>query len=147
MKKLTAYAPLIFAALLILMLSVSIAQAAEKEKETTTTSQVELIPQGFAFVTVHPTAGSVMIRWGVFEEAQGSSYTVEWADSKMQWHQLAAVADPALAGTVSAGRWMDDQPQEGLNYYRIRQVAADGTISYSRVVTFIKAEAKKLAQS
>lgn len=148
MKKIITYSPLIFVMLLLFMLTVSIAQAKDKGTAKEATAEVVIAqPQGFAFVSAHPTEQSVLVRWGTFERTEGSTYSIEWAGAAMNWQQITTLDMTAGRGTILAGRWMDEQPQEGINYYRVCQVAADGTILYSKVVTFIKPSGESLAKA
>lgn len=116
----------------LLLLATILAGAAEKENATADKASIA----GLAFVTLHPASQVAMLRWGAMTSGSQSGYVIERAGTDLKWEMVETVSSHDAAQKLSTYRWFDQQPLEGLNYYRIKQTDATGQIRYSAVRSF-----------
>ena len=78
----------------------------------------------------------VQVNWSTANESQNAGFTVERSSDRNDFSPVAEVAVATSAPDVQNDyRFIDDNPTEGFNYYRIRQTDADGSSSYSSIVS------------
>ncbi|RMG68372.1 MAG: T9SS C-terminal target domain-containing protein, partial [Bacteroidetes bacterium] len=81
-----------------------------------------------------PRAGMVDLNWETAAERQHSHFEVERSADAQSWETLGRVY-PARAGQEGQTyAFADQQPLEGRNLYRLRQVDLDGQFAYSHTV-------------
>lgn len=74
----------------------------------------------------------VLLTWQTASELRFSHFEVERSTDSKSWTKL--VDEPAK-GTANSYETMDDKPQFGINYYRLKMVDNDGSSSYSKTVS------------
>ena len=77
---------------------------------------------------------TVSISWSVSEQKNNKGYYVEQSVDGSSWNELGFVASKAFEGNVEY-QFTDNNPQSGINYYRIHAVDLDGAGSYSEIKT------------
>ncbi len=85
------------------------------------------------FKAQHTDRKTVDLHWTTLSETNNSHFEVERSATGKDFIQVGKVAG---SGTVVERRdyhFEDKQPQQGINYYRLRQVDWDGTFSYSEI--------------
>ena len=96
------------------------------------------LPVALTTFTATPVEGkSVRLQWATAAEHNSARFDVERSADGQQFHTIATV--PAAGNTNDEHKYerMDRTPLPAENYYRLRQVDADGTFEYApiRVVT------------
>ena len=79
--------------------------------------------------------------WSVSSETGIQKYEIQKAGTGSGFIKLGETA-ARRNNTAENYQWMDDSPYTGVNYYRIRVVHEDGSISLSKVVSIIINEEK-----
>ena len=76
-----------------------------------------------------------LIRWDVAEEVDLQKYVVERANADHKFLPLDEVEPKESVDQIKNYTYLDRQPQNGFNYYRIKQVDNNGEFSYSDVIS------------
>jgi subtilisin family serine protease len=79
-------------------------------------------------------AKQVYLTWTIGNEINISSYTIERSANGIVFTGIAQVSAAALPAAEKNYAAWDRLPEKGLNYYRIKQIAKDGRISYSKIL-------------
>ena len=77
---------------------------------------------------------TVSISWVVSEQKNNKGYYVEQSTDGSSWNELGFVASKISEGNIQY-QFTDNNPQAGINYYRIHAVDLDGSDNYSEVKT------------
>lgn len=83
--------------------------------------------------TAQKQNGSVLLNWVTKAEQGGDRFDVERSGDGTNWQTIGSVA--GLGGMVNQYKFSDAAPLTGPNYYRIKQVNANGNFGYSVVRT------------
>ena len=86
----------------------------------------------FITLTAQRQDANIAVNWKVQNEKGMKQYEVEKSMDGVNFTKVGTVA--ALNSGIGSYQWIDTQVSPGDNYYRIRCVAMDGSISYSTVV-------------
>jgi len=80
----------------------------------------------------------ISISWQTLNESNTQSYTIERSGNAQDYRDIANI--PAKGQTENSYNYTDKNPLAGDNYYRIRENARNGTVSYSQTlkVNFIQ---------
>ncbi len=73
----------------------------------------------------------IFIKWETTEDSENAGFNIERSVNGNNWLSIGEVF-PRI-GSVQEYDFIDESPQAGANYYRIRQSDYDGTITYSIV--------------
>ncbi len=76
----------------------------------------------------------IELQWTTVNEINNDFMAIERSQDGINFQEIGRVAGQ---GTSSAGKdyaFMDDYPMPGVNYYRLRQVDFDGTMTYHNVI-------------
>jgi len=80
---------------------------------------------------------TVLLRWSTANEINNAGFNIERSVSNLNWTSIGYEATKALNGNSSRSldySFVDKDPLNGTNLYRLRQVDLDGKQSYSNVV-------------
>jgi hypothetical protein len=87
---------------------------------------------------------TVMVKWSVINETKGSIYTIEKSEDGRNFTRLKNV--PAIADNRANDYSVsDNQPNTGINYYRLKETLTDGQTSFSDIIA-INYNKKQLLQ-
>jgi hypothetical protein len=78
---------------------------------------------------------SVSISWAVSDEKNNKGYYIERSLDGSSWSELGFVAGKGEAEDNAAYSFEDNNPDNGTNYYRIKEVDIDGAANYSETRT------------
>lgn len=80
--------------------------------------------------------GLVVLHWATATETNNAKFVIErsLAHSESGWESIGEVAGVGNSVSVTSYRFPDHSPQNGMLYYRLRQVDIDGTFTYSNVI-------------
>ena len=85
----------------------------------------------FTAVAAGPSA--VRLAWATASEANSAAFEVQRSADGATWATLGTVAAAGTSTTAHTYGYLDAAAPTGAGYYRLRQVDADGTASYSPV--------------
>jgi hypothetical protein len=94
--------------------------------------QMAALPVTLTSVRATAQNNDILVEWATQNESGMLQYEVEKSTDGNNF-QAAGVVTAQNSGTANY-QWTDSQPSTGTNYYRIRMVSKDGSISYSQVV-------------
>ncbi len=78
----------------------------------------------------------IMLDWTTADESNFSHFSVERSYDAKNFEAIGRVDAKALANTSeTAYQFVDQTPNFGINYYRLRQVDIDGSYAYSRIIS------------
>lgn len=80
----------------------------------------------------------VLLEWQTTSETDNKSFTVERSSDSRTFESIGQVMGNGTTNAISDYQFVDSEPVNGNNYYRLRQIDFDGTTSFSevRVVSF-----------
>ncbi|WP_143011122.1 T9SS type A sorting domain-containing protein [Siphonobacter aquaeclarae] len=78
---------------------------------------------------------SVSLEWKTASEKNNSHFVVERAVDARTFESIGTVPGRGTSAVSQLYQYTDRQPEAGVNYYRLRQVDADGTVDYLRVIS------------
>lgn len=78
-------------------------------------------------------SNTVSVKWSVTNETPGNVYTIERAINGRDFTGLQNV-NAIANGLVNAYAIVDNQPNDGINYYRLKETDRDGQVSYSHTI-------------
>ncbi|NJB85820.1 hypothetical protein GGR26_001565 [Lewinella marina] len=82
-----------------------------------------------------PKQGLARLHWETHRESNNARFEVERSVGHQgQWTVIGSVAGAGNSTSPRQYEYLDEQPTAGSAYYRLRQVDADGSASYSDVV-------------
>ncbi len=81
-----------------------------------------------------PSAESHQIRWTSGTPRQGFRLYLQRSSDGLSWQEIGTITGEASQQPLQDWVFEDPQPLEGANYYRLRQVTADGTSVISDVL-------------
>lgn len=92
-----------------------------------------LIPVTWEFFKVSSNDHSVNLTWQTASELNNDYFLVERSSDGHQYKEIAQIAGNGTTNTVSKYSFQDVSPVQGRNYYRLKQVDADGHFQYSEI--------------
>ncbi|MBN8865474.1 MAG: T9SS type A sorting domain-containing protein [Sphingobacteriales bacterium] len=79
-------------------------------------------------------AQGILLSWSTATEEGSKHFDVEHSTNGSSWSRVATIAASGNSTTVQQYEALHASPASGSNYYRIRQIDADGKHSFSKVV-------------
>lgn len=95
------------------------------------TAQI-ILPVNFIAFTAKSVAKGTQLGWNVADEVNVSRYEVQKGADGGSFKTIGIV----FAGEKSSYSFTDEQPSQGVSFYRIRSVDADGKYKFSTVISF-----------
>jgi hypothetical protein len=92
-------------------------------------------PVKWESVTATGVSGKVNVEWTVSNEQRLKHYEVERSNDGSNWTRIATVQPSVGATGRKQYRYTDEQPVNGMNHYRVKQLDLDGKFTYSAVKT------------
>jgi hypothetical protein len=92
------------------------------------------LPVTYKSISAKSLEKNTIVSWETAQETNSSHFEIERSGDAVEFY---AVGKLAAAGESFEGRiynFTDNQPLNGLNYYRLKQVDVDGAFEYSRIV-------------
>ncbi len=83
--------------------------------------------------TAVPQGEEVQLRWTTAQEVNNSHFVIERSLDRQRFEAIGQRLGAGNANKQIDYQFVDAQPQEGLNYYRLKQVDFDGSFTYSEV--------------
>jgi photosystem II stability/assembly factor-like uncharacterized protein len=73
--------------------------------------------------------------WETASETDNEGFEIQRSPDGRQWNSIGWVDAQGSIERFAAYQWTDQQPHDGLNYYRLRQLDYAGTEAFSDIVT------------
>ncbi len=92
------------------------------------------VPVSFIAVNAVPKAENVEVNWKMSAENGIKSYEVEHSADGVRFLNASSVAAKGIINSDASYIYLHAKAVEGTNYYRIKSIAKDGGVAYSKVV-------------
>jgi|GEM_PF-2931292 len=90
------------------------------------------LPVEWEAIAVSADRGGALIDWSVSAMSNHSHFEIEQSTDGVTFERIGLIDEINFDGNY---QWLDTDMQNGLNYYRIKQVDLDGAIDYSKIVS------------
>lgn len=85
--------------------------------------------------SVHKTETEVLINWSTSAEMNNRGFEIQRSIDGKDWQVLSFVDGVGTADRLNTYDYMDENPYEGINYYRLKQIDFDGSFEFSSIST------------
>ncbi len=82
---------------------------------------------------------AVVLKWATATESNTHHFEIERSADARHWQHLASVAAHPHSSQTQWYEWRDTAPLPGRSFYRLRQLDADGSFTWSNVATVVRA--------
>ncbi len=82
-----------------------------------------------------PGANQVSLSWLTLEEINNDGFEVQHSENAIDWEAIGFVPGTGTTDAPTAYAFDHDAPINGVNYYRLKQLDIDGTVSYSHTLS------------
>jgi hypothetical protein len=103
--------------------------------------QTMTVPVGNSALPVHLTSfdgriegNGVYLVWKTASELNNVSFTLQRSSDGSNWVDVETIAGAGTTQRAKTYEYRDRLPMSGMNYYRLEQKDADGSLSYSRII-------------
>jgi len=111
-----------------------------------TVLSLDALPVRFTSFTGQVSSQDVLLRWGTASETNNDHFEVEHSTDGINYNTIGTVKGAGNSNTVHNYSFQDNEPVNGNNFYRLKQVDNDGNEFYSTVVEEeFKAEVKAMS--
>ena len=80
---------------------------------------------------------TVNLEWTTLQEVNNSSFVIERSNDQKTWSSIGTVASVGNSTTKNIYTYIDNAPEAGNNFYRLRQVDLNGQVSFSETVRIV----------
>ena len=100
-----------------------------------------LVPKGElpvklgSFAAKRTEEGYVQLAWTTTEEMSSSHFDVQQSGDGKSWQTLGTRKARGMSAVDASYTFVDEAPNSGLNYYRLKMVDLDGTFEFSNAVS------------
>ncbi len=108
-----------------------LATAANNPNSQTTAG---LLPVSWIDFTASTQNGNIALNWSTASEVDTKDYIIQKSKNSVQWYNIGTV--PAMQNNQSTSHYqfIDKQPMQSINYYRLLQNDLNGRSSYSKII-------------
>ena len=101
-----------------------------------------VLPVTIVSVTAAKQNAAIAVQWKVENQTGISKYIIEKSTDGLQFSAIGTVAPTGNVASVVSYQWLDENPTDGNNYYRIEPVNVDGSTQYSNIVNVLSGTAE-----
>lgn len=107
----------------------------EAASNTASTNCAIVLPVGYTYWNAENTDNQVLLAWGTNMEDQNRVFRIQRSQDGLVWETIGAIAGQNNSDNENHYAYTDEQPLDGISYYRLQQVDQDGTINLSNVLS------------
>lgn len=93
------------------------------------------LPVGYTYWNAENTDNQILLAWGTNMEDQNRVFRIQRSQDGLVWETIGAIAGHNTTDVENHYSYTDEQPLNGIGYYRLQQVDQDGTINLSNVLS------------
>lgn len=93
-----------------------------------------ILPVEFASFDATTSNDGVLLEWATVSEKDNDYFEIQKSTDLDSWETIEEVEGNGTTNNLTKYSYGDNQPSDGTNYYRLRQVDYDGTEDFSKVV-------------
>ena len=80
---------------------------------------------------------NVLLEWKTATEINNSGFEIEKSNNALSWKTIGFVEGKGTSFEDNQYKFEDKTPQEGINYYRLKQIDFDGQYEYSTIENIV----------
>jgi hypothetical protein len=92
-----------------------------------------LLPVTLSEFTLSSESGRVVLKWKTTQEINSSRFDVERSSDGSSWKQVGSVNAAGFSSVPKQYGFSDESAGNGVNYYRLKMIDADGSFKYSTI--------------
>ncbi|MFK7948746.1 MAG: cytochrome c peroxidase [Saprospiraceae bacterium] len=100
------------------------------------------LPVELAVFRGQTTTNGILLQWQTLSEINNESFTIEKSLDGKTWQNLTTIEGAGFTIEPIDYDYLDSEPNQGIQYYRLLQKDYDGTATYSKVISIIWKEVK-----
>lgn len=112
----------------------SISASAAKDRFSIVFKPGSVLPVTLTSIKAYQKENNIQVDWTVEAETNIEGYEVERSADGQKFNKAATVAAKGNNAVAQIYNWLDDNPNTGSNYYRIKVIEKSGMIKYSNTV-------------
>lgn len=93
------------------------------------------LPVEFTHLTGVKTEDGILINWATATEKNNAYFTIEKSNDAATWVALDNINGAGNSEGATEYSYLDKNPANGINYYRVKQTDNDGKWAYSKIIT------------
>ncbi|MDP4131336.1 MAG: T9SS type A sorting domain-containing protein, partial [Bacteroidota bacterium] len=93
------------------------------------------LPVTLVSFTAYPVNGEVKLDWETSAEINNDHFTIQRSANSVSWEDVKVVAGSGNTNVDTKYSAYDENPYNGVSYYRLEQTDRDGKTSYSPIVS------------
>lgn len=98
-------------------------------------AQSVLLPVELVFFRAQTKEHLVLLNWETASELNNYGFEIQRSQDGKDWIVIGFVNGEGTTNKTSNYQYQDHNPQNGINYYRLRQIDYDGQFEYSNIET------------
>ena len=110
-----------------------------------TSNPSAFLPVELTTFDIKANVRDIMLNWETAMEINNSHFDIEKSIDGKQFEKIGVVEGHGSTLEQQTYRFIDENPNNGLNYYRLKQVDFDGTFEYSKIVVTEFKKAKQVS--
>jgi len=103
------------------------------------------LPVELVYLNVRNDQNKTILNWQTASEINNDRFEIERSSDANKYEMIGAVRGEGNSQRAIDYTFTDENPNSGINYYRLKQVDIDGTVAYSDVVS-VKIDRKSEVQ-
>ena len=104
-----------------------------------------VVPVTWLYVKAQLVANTTLLQWATASEANSKTYIIEWSTNGVSFAAIGNVIAAGNSSTTTTYNFTHSTPNHGYNYYRIKQLDADGSFKYSVIVKVLLQQIKLIS--
>ena len=101
---------------------------------STSDFQPAALPVELTFFNGKPTADGSLLNWQTATERNNHGFEIQRSTNGKDWREIGFVFGNGTTQEAQNFNFFDPQPNDGTNYYRLKQVDFDGRFDFSNIV-------------
>ena len=94
-----------------------------------------MLPVELAHFEARAVGGQALLSWSTLSESNNSHFVVEHSTDGKPFLPVGRLSGAGDSQVARQYQFLHEEPESGLNYYRLQQVDFDGAASYSEIRT------------
>jgi hypothetical protein len=99
------------------------------------TKALRLPVELLSFTAEKQANNQVLLKWSTASEFNNAYFNVEWSTDMINFTSIGIVAGAGNSSQVLNYQLLHENPAQGMNYYRLRQVNMDSSVSFSGIAS------------
>jgi hypothetical protein len=95
------------------------------------------LPVDFVYFNGLKEGGNNVLTWSTATEQNNNYFIVERSSNGNDFGEIGRVKGQGNSNSVMTYQYRDENPVNGINYYRLKQVDIDNSFSYSKVIAIV----------